>query len=288
MIAAYVTSGNISAERGDSVNHLCASGRNRRGETLPEPPRACHEEGPIMSGRRPIENDSESVEKPKKIGKKSYHHNDLRNALLTTALDLIDRRGGPHFSMRELAGALGVTHASAYRHFAGKAALMDALTAEGFRKLAACQDEELSRAPQDPLERFNALGYAYMRFAQENKGFFSLIFRAREDENPEQSSRILHNERALSTLVETIAECQRAGLVVDGDPVRIAGYTVLAPHGLAVYQTQGHEPLGPGNDAAFFPDIEAINALTILPLLVNPPKPEEVARRYFARSCPAK
>ncbi len=221
---------------------------------------------------------------PRNLRKKGYHHNDLRNALLTTALDLIVSRGGPNFSMRELASALGVTHASAYRHFSDKAALLDALTAEGFRTLAAYQDEELNKASDDPLERVNALGFAYMRFAQENKGFFSLMFTVREDENPEQSSRTLHNEKALSTLVGTIAECQRAGLIVDGDPVRIAGYLVLAPHGLAAYQTQGHEPLGSGNDAAFFPDIETVNELTIMPLLVNPPTPEEVAKRYFSRS----
>lgn len=216
--------------------------------------------------------------------KKGYHHNDLRNALLTVALDVIVRRGGPSFTMRELASALGVTHTSVYRHFSDKAALLDTLTAEGFRELAAYQDEELEKASHDPLERVNALGFAYLRFALENKGFFSLMFTAREDEDPELSSRTRHNEKALSTLVASIVECQRAGLIVDGDPVRIAGYLVLAPHGLAAYELQGHRPLGDSNGAAFFPDMEAVNELTIMPLLVNPPTPQEVAKRYFPRS----
>ena len=220
--------------------------------------------------------------------KKGYHHNDLRNALLMVALDVIVSRGGPSFTMRELASALGVTHTSVYRHFADKAALLDALTAEGFRRLAACQEEELNKASDDPLERVNALGFAYLRFARENRGFFSLMFTAREDENPEKSSRTKHNEKALSTLVTTIVECQRAGLVVDCDPVRIAGYLVLAPHGLAAYETQGHEPLGDGDKGPFFPSVEAINELTIMPFLVNPPTPQEVARRYFGQREPAK
>ena len=224
---------------------------------------------------------------PANLRKKGYHHNDLRNALLTTALDFIVKRGGPNFSMRELASALGVTHASAYRHFSDKAALLDALTAEGFRTLAAYQDEEMNKALDDPLERFNALGFAYLRFARENKGFFSLMFTAREDEDPKQSSRTRHNEKALSTLVGAIVECQRAGLIVDCDPVGIAGYVVLAPHGLAAYETQGHEPLGKGNDVAFFPDMKAVNELSIMPFLVNPPTPQEVVERYFKRSDPA-
>lgn len=240
-----------------------------------------------MPGRRPIGSQDLKTAGSGNRRKKGYHHNDLRNALLMVALDVIVSRGGPNFTMRELASALGVTHTSVYRHFADKAALLDALTAEGFRRLAACQEEELNKASRDPLERVNALGFAYLRFARENKGFFSLMFTAREDENPEKSSRTQHNEKALSTLVGTIVECQRAGLIVECDPVRIAGYLVLAPHGLAAYETQGHDPLGDGNEGPFFPSVEAINELTIMPFLVNPPTAQEVAKRYFKRSDPA-
>jgi AcrR family transcriptional regulator len=224
---------------------------------------------------------------PEELRKKGYHHNDLRNALLVTALDLIGKRDGPHFSLRELERAIGVAHASAYRHFADKAALLDALTAEGFSRLAACQDEELTKAARDPMERLKALGIAYIRFALENKGFFSLMFTERGDENPERSRRIGHNQQALTTLLGCINDCQSAGLIADGDPKRIAGYVILATHGLAVYRTQGHHPLGSGNDAAFFPDIEAVNEMTIAPLLINRPSAAELAKRWFAPLDPA-
>ena len=217
----------------------------------------------------------------KRKRKSAYHHQDLRNALLTAALELIAKRGGADFTMRELASALGVTHASAYRHFSDKAALLDALTAEGFRRLAACQEEEQRKASPEPIEQLNALGTAYLRFAQENKGFFSLMFTARQDEDPESSSRTAHNEKALSTLVASIKECQRAGLIIDGDPMRIAGYLVLAPHGLAVYQTQGHLPLGSNSDAPFFPDLQTLSDLNLIPLMTNPPSPAEIAKRCF-------
>ncbi|QFT57939.1 DNA-binding transcriptional repressor AcrR [Sulfitobacter sp. THAF37] len=237
-----------------------------------------------MSGSRNIEQHGTTSTASKGSRKKAYHHNDLRNALLAEALKLIAERGGPVFSMRELASAVGVTHASAYRHFSDKAALLDALTAEGFRILAACQEEELEGSSDDPLERLNVLGSAYLRFALENKGFFSLMFTAREDEDPEQSSRTLHNEQALSTLVTCIKDCQRAGQIVEGDAIRIAGYIVLATHGLAVYLTQGHHPLGSGKAADFFPGINAVNELSVAPLLVNPPSPRDIARRWFPQA----
>jgi AcrR family transcriptional regulator len=220
----------------------------------------------------------------KKKGKTAYHHRDLHNSLLTAALELIAERGGVDFSMRELASALGVTHASVYRHYSDKAALLDALTAEGFRRLTACQEEELRKASPEPLEQLNALGTAYLRFAQENIGFFSLMFTARQDEDPKSSSRTAHNEKALSTLVSSIRDCQRAGLIIDGDPMRIAGYLVLAPHGLAAYQTQGHQPLGGDSDAIFFPDFRTLSELNLIPLLVNPPSPTEIAERCFPPS----
>ena len=224
---------------------------------------------------------------PKAARKKSYHHKDLRNALLETALTLIDQRDGPHFSLRELERALGVSHASAYRHFADKAALLDALTAEGFARLAACQDEELKKAGDDPMDRLEALGVAYIHFALNNKGFFSLMFTERDDENLERSNRTHHNEQALTTLLGCIVACQDAGIVTAGDPKRIAGYVILATHGLAVYRTQGHHPLGSGNDDAFFPDIDAVNELTIAPLLINRPNAAEYSARWFAPIDPA-
>lgn len=224
---------------------------------------------------------------PKELRKKGYHHKDLRNALLETALTLIDQRDGPHFSLRELERALGVSHASAYRHFADKAALLDALTAEGFARLAACQNEELEKAQGDPMEKLKALGVAYIRFALNNKGFFSLMFSERGDEDLERSSRIQHNQQALTTLLDCIVDCQSAGLIADGDPKRIAGYVILATHGLAVYRTQGHDPLGSGNDDAFFPGIDAVNEMTITPLLINRPSAEEIAARWFAPLDPA-
>ena len=222
-------------------------------------------------------------ETPKAGRKKAYHHKDLRNALLAAALGLIEARNGPHFSLRELERKVGTSHASAYRHFADKAALLDALTAEGFAKLARVQDEELARAGADPMDRLKALGLAYIRFALDNKGVFSLMFSDREDENQDRSSRKAHNAQALATLVRCIADCQAAGLVADGDPMRIAGYVILATHGLAVYRTQGHQPLGGENDADFWPGIDAVNDMTIAPLLVNPPSAAEMSRRWFAR-----
>lgn len=211
--------------------------------------------------------------------KKPYHHEDLANALLETATALVEVRGGAAFTLRELAKEIGVTHASVYRHFSNKAALMDALVARGFEKLLAYQIEELEAAPADPMERMWALDRAYMRFAMENKSLFTLIFSFRPDEDSRGSARSEMSARAFSTLVGVVGECQRAGLIIPGDTKKIAGYLTLAPHGYAAYTIFGHQPIE--GDDGVFPDQEALSFLGLIPVLTNPPPPEEISKRYF-------
>jgi AcrR family transcriptional regulator len=47
----------------------------------------------------------------------SYHHGDLRNALISSAVRLIEQRGEASFSLREAARDVGVSANAAYRHF---------------------------------------------------------------------------------------------------------------------------------------------------------------------------
>lgn len=63
-----------------------------------------------------------------------YHHGDLRNALVASAVRLIETSGTSSFSLREAAREVGVSANAAYRHFDDKSALMTAVAAFGFRQ----------------------------------------------------------------------------------------------------------------------------------------------------------
>ena len=67
----------------------------------------------------------------------TYHHGDLRAALLKVAAAEIERVGYESLSLRELAEKLGVSRAAPYRHFADRRALLAAVAAEGFDGLTA-------------------------------------------------------------------------------------------------------------------------------------------------------
>ncbi|ALR10451.1 TetR family transcriptional regulator [Mycobacteroides saopaulense] len=98
----------------------------------------------------------------------SYHHGDLRAAILASAADMVTRRGAAELSLRELAREAGVSHAAPAHHFGDRRGLFTALAADGFTRLA----EALDGAHPD----FHASALAYVEFALANPGHYSVMF----------------------------------------------------------------------------------------------------------------
>src|SRR5258708_36185809 len=70
------------------------------------------------------------------MSRPTYHHGDLRAAILTEAARLVDERGADGISLRELAREAGVSHAAPAHHFTDRRGLFTALAAQGWRMLA--------------------------------------------------------------------------------------------------------------------------------------------------------
>src|SRR5213592_1296667 len=68
---------------------------------------------------------------------RSYHHGNLRAALLEGAERMLAERGSGELSLRELAREVGVSHAAPRRHFPDRQALLDALAEAGFARLGS-------------------------------------------------------------------------------------------------------------------------------------------------------
>lgn len=102
--------------------------------------------------------------------KRSYHHGDLRRALLAAATAEIDDVGPAAVSVRRVAARAGVTHTAAAHHFGDKRGLLTALATEGHRTLAEAMAEA---RPAGML----ALGDAYLRFARDHRPSFEVMFR---------------------------------------------------------------------------------------------------------------
>lgn len=113
---------------------------------------------------------------PKKA-KSTYHHGNLRSALLSAALELVQEQGPVAISLREVARRAGVSHAAPAHHFGDKAGLLTALAAQGFEHFAAALRAGAARAGERDDLRFSWVGWAYVMFAAEHRAYFGIMFR---------------------------------------------------------------------------------------------------------------
>jgi AcrR family transcriptional regulator len=109
-----------------------------------------------------------------------YHHGDLRSALLSVAVDVINEEGVPGLSLRACARRIGVSHAAPYRHFPSKAALLAAIAGEGFRWLVAAAEVAMAQEDDD-RGRLDAYGVAYVQFAVDHPVHHRVMFATQFD-----------------------------------------------------------------------------------------------------------
>ncbi len=107
---------------------------------------------------------------------KAYHHGNLHAELITHGFALLETTGDGNISLRELARHVGVTPNAVYRHFADKEALLVALAAEGFRRLAHAQRGAVGTRRFDAGTALRSAGRAYVSFATGNPALFRLMF----------------------------------------------------------------------------------------------------------------
>ncbi|MCA9610340.1 MAG: TetR/AcrR family transcriptional regulator, partial [Myxococcales bacterium] len=104
----------------------------------------------------------------------SYHHGDLRQALIDASLALIEEGGVQALSLRKAARRAGVSPGAPYHHFPSRSALLAALSIEGFTRLHAKLDE-VRACCDGPEARLGACGRAYIAFAREHPAYFRVM-----------------------------------------------------------------------------------------------------------------
>ncbi|MEU9296751.1 TetR/AcrR family transcriptional regulator [Streptomyces sp. NPDC048266] len=148
----------------------------------------------------------------------TYHHGDLRQAVLAAALDVIAADGPGALSLRDLARRAGVSHAAPAHHFKDRTGLLTAVAAQGYELLA----EALAAAP-DLRER----GVRYVRFAVEHPAHFQVMFQP-ELLRADDPDLLAARERASAGLRSGVAELRD---VPDARTAGVAAWSLA--HGFA-------------------------------------------------------
>ena len=179
----------------------------------------------------------------------SYHHGDLRNALIEAGEQLLVQRGAASLSLREVAKLAGVSHAAPYRHFRDKAALLQALAESGFERLGAVIRAAAERIPHDPELKLVETGVAYVRLAVRNPALVQLMFAAGPGQSEDRATR----QAALPVFAPLLAIAKtgiETGVFRDRDPRELALVAWTSMHGLALLLVSGQVRVNLTDEAA--------------------------------------
>lgn len=148
--------------------------------------------------------DQNSVKIP---GERTYHHGDLRAALLEAAERVLEERGADGFSLRETARRAGVSPSAPAHHFGDSKGLLTALAASAFAELA-----EALEASWDPdrSRSIRGQGVAYVQFGLRRRAKFDLMWRVAllKQDDPELGAAGSRAFRALDQAVRGDAATQ--------------------------------------------------------------------------------
>lgn len=170
-----------------------------------------------------------------------YHHGNLRQALIDAAIQLVEEVGPESVSVREAAKRAGVSPGAPFRHFANKTALMTAVAEQAMAHFRAEITKAVSNVASDnPIERFTAIGVAYLRWAFQNPTQFQIIStRSLLDWDGSESLR-RDNDAVRSLLEESMVEAQRRSMLRSDNiaDTQIAARALV--YGLARMHIDGH------------------------------------------------
>ncbi|MBN2389208.1 MAG: TetR/AcrR family transcriptional regulator [Anaerolineae bacterium] len=158
---------------------------------------------------------------PKKFAaseKSSYHHGDLKNALIEAGIEILARDGVNGLSLRKVARKAGVSHAAPYAHFADKQALVAAIATDGHRKLHAKIVGIMEQYPDDPLRQLVETAWAYVEFGFEEPDHFRITFSGAVEKERDYPALVEMTANNFGILRALVSRCQAAGFLNPGEP----------------------------------------------------------------------
>jgi AcrR family transcriptional regulator len=168
----------------------------------------------------------------------TYHHGDLRDALVQAALAEAERGGPEAISIKALAKLLGVSQPAPYRHFADREALLEAVTTEAFRQFNAILRDSIGKPSRQ--SKLSRLAQTTLAFGLRRNGIYRLMFASRTMACSPKGGE-LHNAamETFGLLLEAL-EAPAIGLLRERQALKmwasLHGVVMLAEQGLLTGQ----------------------------------------------------
>jgi AcrR family transcriptional regulator len=182
------------------------------------------------------------------LPKKSFHHGDLREALIAATRALLIEHGPDGFTLADACRRAGVTTAAPYKHFRDKQEILEEIVYRGFEELTEANAKALAGSGgPGTLEGIIAMGFSYLDFATAQPAVFRFMFghksKMREVRQIDESGN-----QCLKNVIDAVAAYSRKhGHTADAEKIAIRLWTFV--HGASSLQLDGdYERVAPGLD----------------------------------------
>ncbi|MDD5161080.1 MAG: TetR/AcrR family transcriptional regulator [Sulfuricurvum sp.] len=184
--------------------------------------------------------------------KSTYHHGNLKESLVSTAYDMVDKKGIKALTLRELTMRLGTSRSAVYRHFDNKEALISAVVKKGHEQLDLVLSPIFQDKTQSIAKRFEMMGKVYLNIAAEHPNLYRLLFIERYPQRQETTKyKDTKHVMGLRFLMALLIEAQEKGVIARGN-LMIQLTTVWASmHGFATFLINEHSLINNNQEAIY-------------------------------------
>jgi len=169
----------------------------------------------------------------------SYHHGDLKNALIEAGIEILAEEGIHGLSLRKVASRAGVSHAAPYAHFTDKQALIAAISTEGYRQLYERIQAVVRQYAEDPLQQLVESAWAYLDFAIQKSAHFKITFSSAVEKEQDYPELVALTHQSFELVQQIVESCQAAGILSAGPSDVVAVGLWSQVHGLAALMLNG-------------------------------------------------
>jgi AcrR family transcriptional regulator len=166
------------------------------------------------------------------VAERTYHHGDLKAALLIAARGIVEEQGADAFTLREAARRAGVSHGAPAHHFGDKTGLLTQLAAQVLRERVEQVEAAKLAAGPDPLDQLKACGLAHIDFLISHPNLEGLCWR---DNLVDRTDPALQEvlQRMTAGLIETMSAVTGRALVPDKEANPSTLLAISVVHGFA-------------------------------------------------------